>query len=90
MYKALTSFTTNTYDIKQGQILQDDFTTPNEIQEYLEIGYIENYVPTGAVENEYSESTTDGYSCDYINTQIGAVETILDTITTGAGVGEEV
>lgn len=43
MYKALISFTTKDYDIKQGQILQDDFTTQDEIQEFLNINYIRVY-----------------------------------------------
>ena len=43
MYRALTSFTTKEYDIKYKQILEDDFTTPTEIQEFLDVGYIEIY-----------------------------------------------
>lgn len=43
MYRATTSFATNTYDVRQNQILEDDFTTEAEIQEFLEIGYIEVY-----------------------------------------------
>lgn len=43
MYRALESFTTNTYDVRRKQILADDFTTQDEIQEFLRIGYIEVY-----------------------------------------------
>ena len=43
MYRALTSFTTKDYDIKYKQILQDDFTTEDEITEFLNVGYIEVY-----------------------------------------------
>lgn len=43
MYKALTSFTTKDYDIKLGQILAGDFTTQDEITEFLNIGYIVEY-----------------------------------------------
>lgn len=43
MYKALVSFTTKEYDIKQNQILADDFTTESEIAEFLDIGYIREY-----------------------------------------------
>ena len=43
MYRATTSFTTKDYDIKYKQILDDNFTTQDEIQEFLNIGYIEAY-----------------------------------------------
>lgn len=43
MYKALESFATKNYDVKRKQILEDDFTTQDEINEFLEIGYIEEY-----------------------------------------------
>ncbi len=43
MYRALTSFTTKDYDIRYKQILQDDFTTEDEITEFLNVGYIEVY-----------------------------------------------
>lgn len=43
MYRALESFTTSRYDVKRKQILEDDFTTQAEIQEFLRIGYIEEY-----------------------------------------------
>lgn len=43
MYRAKESFTTKNYDVKRKQILQDDFTTQDEISEFLDIGYIEVY-----------------------------------------------
>lgn len=43
MYKALTSFTTKDYDIKQGQILADNFETQAKIQDFLNAGYIRTY-----------------------------------------------
>lgn len=43
MYRALVSFTTKDYDIKYKEILQDDFTTLDEITEFLDVGYIEVY-----------------------------------------------
>ena len=46
MYKALKSFTTKNYDVHRTEILQDDFTTQDEIDEYLEIGYIKVYDDT--------------------------------------------
>lgn len=41
MYRALTSFTTKNYDVRKKEILEDDFTTPEEIQDLLNAGYIE-------------------------------------------------
>lgn len=41
MYKSLDSFTTKNYDVRRGQILAEDFTTQDEITEFLNIGYIE-------------------------------------------------
>lgn len=43
MYKAKESFSNKNYDIRKNQLLQDDFTTEEEINEYLEVGYIEEY-----------------------------------------------
>ena len=36
--------------------------------------------------NSYNESTTDTYSCNYLNTVLGDIETILTTLTIGGGV----
>lgn len=41
MYRATTSFTTKDYDIKLKQILDENFTTQDEIQDLLDAGYIE-------------------------------------------------
>lgn len=57
MYKALVSFTTKDYDVKQGQILQDNFTTQAEITEFLNIGYIRTYSPSE--EGIHSNTITD-------------------------------
>lgn len=43
MYIALTSFTTKDYDVKKNQILQDDFTTAEEIQDLLNANYIKTF-----------------------------------------------
>lgn len=45
MYKALLSFTTikSYHDVQKGEILASDFDTPEEIQKYLDIGYIEEF-----------------------------------------------
>lgn len=41
LYRALISFTTKGYDVRKNQVLEEDFTTPEEIQELLDIGYIQ-------------------------------------------------
>lgn len=46
MYRATTSFTTNDYDVRYRQILEDDFASQEEIDEFLRIGYIEAYDDT--------------------------------------------
>lgn len=56
MYKATTSFTTKNYEVRKNQLLEDDFTNQDEINEFLEIGYIEVYVPSQEVD------TTDATS----------------------------
>lgn len=43
MYRATLSFTTKDYDIRKNQILAEDFTTQDEIDEFLRIGYIVVY-----------------------------------------------
>ena len=57
MYKALKSFTTNNYDVRLNQILEDDFTTEEEIEEFLNIGYIRSYSPSE--EGIISDSVTN-------------------------------
>lgn len=43
MYKANISFVTKSYSVREGEVLEDDFTTESEIQEFLNIGYIAEY-----------------------------------------------
>lgn len=43
MYKALVSFTTSKYDVKLNQILPNDFDTQENIQDFLNAGYIREY-----------------------------------------------
>ena len=43
MYRALESFTTGIYNVQRKQLLEDDFTTQKEIQDLLNVGYIEIY-----------------------------------------------
>ena len=47
MYRALESFTTGVYNVKRNELLEDDFTTEDEIQDLLDVGYIE--VDDGAI-----------------------------------------
>ena len=61
MYRALVSFTTNTKDYKQGEILKDNFTTQAEINDLLQVNYIEIYKkPNEALSfSNYSEMITE-------------------------------
>ena len=47
MYRALESFTTGAYNVQRNELLEDDFTTQDEIQDLLDVGYIE--VDDGAI-----------------------------------------
>ena len=47
MYRALESFTTGAYNVQRNELLEDDFTTQDEIQDLLNVGYIE--VDDGAI-----------------------------------------
>lgn len=66
MYKSLLSFTTiKSYgDVKKDEILDSDFDIPEAIQEYLDIGYIEEYHGGGGADlNDYfTMNTSNGTS----------------------------
>ena len=47
MYRALESFTTGELVIQRNELLEDNFTTEDEIQDLLNVGYIE--VDDGAI-----------------------------------------
>lgn len=71
MYRATTSFTTKDYNVKQKQILEDDFTTQDEIDEFLEIGYIEVY--DGSIEiTENGEYDVSDYETAEVNVSGGS------------------
>lgn len=59
MYIAIESFATKDYDIKRKQLLEDDFTSPEEIAEFLDIGYIEVYVPSQEVDTTDATAEAD-------------------------------
>lgn len=40
MYRAIESFSTKNYDVRRMQLLAEDFTTEDEIQDLLNAGYI--------------------------------------------------
>lgn len=64
MYRAKESFTTKNYDVKRKQILQDNFTTQDEINEFLEIGYIEEYNGTMEITENGTYDVKDYESAD--------------------------
>lgn len=57
MYKAKLSFSTKDYDVRKNQLLEDDFTTQDQINEFLEIGYIEVYVEPPEIDT--SDATSE-------------------------------
>ena len=81
MYRALESFTTGIYNIKRNELLEDDFTTQDEIQDLLDVGYIE--VDDGAIKitqngqfnvipYDYAKVNVEGTSAE-VNTLIDEI-----------------
>lgn len=64
MYIALESFTTKNYDVRRKQILEEDFTTQEEIDEYLNIGYIKEYDGTLEITENGQYDVTEYESAD--------------------------
>lgn len=73
MYKALESFATNDYDVKRSQILEDDFTSQEEIQEFINIGYIIEYDSTLEITENGQYDVTDYETAD-VNVSGGGSE----------------
>ena len=81
MYRALESFTTKTYDVKRYEILEEDFTTEDEIQELLNIGYIEVY--DGSIEiTENGQYNVEDYDIADVNVEGSSeeVNALIDEI----------
>jgi hypothetical protein len=81
MYRALESFTTKDYDVRRKQLLEDDFTTEDEIQEFLNIGYIEAY--DGMIEiTENGQYDVEEYDVADVNVEGSSeeIDTLVDEI----------
>lgn len=81
MYRALTSFTTKDYDVRKKQILEDDFTTQDEIQDLINAGYIE--VDDGAIKiTANGQYSVEGYDIAKVDVEGSSeeVNTLIDEI----------
>lgn len=81
MYRALESFTTANYDVKRKQILADDFTTQEEIQDLLQAGYIK--VDDGTIDiTKNGQYNLEGYDMAVVNVEgtPAEVDNLIDTI----------
>lgn len=84
MYKAKESFTTKSYDVRRGQILAEDFTTQDEITEFLEIGYIEEYSGTLEITENGTYEVIDYEEVD-VNVSSGGTNNVFVESQAGTG-----
>lgn len=80
MYRALESFSTKNYDVKRKQLLEEDFTTQEEIQEFLNIGYIEVYDGSLEITENGTYDVADYETAD-VNVSGGEVNLQNKTVT---------
>lgn len=87
MYRAITSFTTNEYEVRKKQLLADDFTNQDEIDEFLRIGYIEVYdgsleITENGIYNveDYQTAEVEVQSGNLTDEEYAEANTDVDTI----------
>ncbi len=79
MYIALESFTTKDYDVKRKQLLEDDFTTQDEIDEFLEIGYIT--IADGSLKiTQNGQYDVEDYNLVKVNVEGGSSQEVDDLV----------
>lgn len=78
MYRALESFTTKNYDVRRKQILADDFTNEDEINEFLDIGYIEVYDGTLEITENGTYDVSDYESAEVDVSGGGGYNALID------------
>ena len=79
MYRALESFTTGELVIKRNELLEEDFTTEDEIQDLLSVGYIE--VDDGAIKiTQNGQYNVKPYDYAKVNVENGSSQEINELI----------
>lgn len=81
MYRAIESFSTKNYDVRRMQLLDEDFTTQEEIEDLLNAGYIK--VDDGSISiTTNGEYDVDSYQIADVNVQGSSeeVDALVDEI----------
>lgn len=79
MYIALESFSTKDYTVKRKELLEDDFTTQDEINEFLAIGYIT--VADGSLKiTQNGQYNVEDYELVKVNVEGGSSEEVDNLI----------